>query len=111
MPLFTQTILLFVLNFLDAVLTIYWVRNGYATEGNQLMATLLDIGIFPFLAVKIAIGAVASFTLWRWGTLKVAKYGLATALTLYVGLMGVHLFTGLSAFGFISENFIAELTR
>lgn len=109
MPLFTQTFLLFALNLLDAVLTIYWVRNGYATEGNQLMATLLDIGVFPFLAVKIAIGTVASVTLWRWGNLKLAKYGLAVTLTLYVGLMGVHLFTGLTAFGFISENFIAEL--
>lgn len=111
MSLFTQTILLFVLNFLDAVLTIYWVRNGYATEGNHLMATLLDIGVFPFLAVKIAIGAVASVTLWRWKNLKIAKYGLAVTLTLYVGLMGVHLFTGLSAFGFISENFIAKLLK
>ena len=109
MSLFTQTILLFVLNFLDAVLTIYWVRNGYATEGNHLMATLLDIGVFPFLAVKIAIGAVASVTLWRWKNLKLAKYGLAATLALYIGLMGVHLFTGLSAFGFISENFIAGL--
>ncbi len=111
MSLFTQTILLFVLNFLDAVLTIYWVRNGYATEGNHLMATLLDIGVFPFLAVKIAIGAVASVTLWRWKNLKIAKYGLAVTLTLYIGLMGVHLFTGLSAFGFISENFIAKLLK
>ena len=109
MPLFTQTFLLFTLNFLDAVLTIYWVRNGYATEGNQLMATLLDIGAFPFLTVKIAIGAVASITLWRWGNLKIAKYGLGVTLTLYIGLMGVHLFTGLAAFGFISENLITRL--
>lgn len=105
----TQTFLLFALNLIDAVLTIYWVRNGYATEGNQLMATLLDIGIFPFLAVKIAVGAVASVTLWRWGNLKLAKYGLAATLTLYVGLMCVHLFTGLAAFGLISENFITRL--
>lgn len=109
MPLSNQTFLLFALNFLDAVLTIYWVRNGYATEGNQLMATLLDIGVFPFLAVKIAVGAVASITLWRWGNLKLAKFGLAVTLTLYIGLMGVHLFTGLAAFGYISETFITQL--
>ena len=109
MPLTTQTLLLFALNLLDAALTIYWVRNGYATEGNHLMATLLEIGVFPFLAVKIAVGAVAAVTLWRWRNLKIAKYGLAVTLILYVGLMGVHLFTGLSAFGFISENFIAEM--
>ena len=111
MPLSTQTFLLFALNLLDAVLTIYWVRNGYATEGNHLMATLLDIGVFPFLAVKIAVGGVAAVTLWRWRSLKIAKYGLVVTLMLYIGLMGVHLFTGLSAFGFISENFIAELVK
>lgn len=109
MPLSTQTLLLFALNLLDAVLTIHWVRNGFATEGNQLMATLLDIGNFPFLAVKIAVGAVASVVLWRWGNFKIAKYGLAVTLVLYIGLMGVHAFTGLAAYGFVSEDFIAQL--
>ncbi len=108
MPLTTQTLLLFALNLLDAALTIYWVKNGYATEGNHLMATLLDIGIFPFLAVKIAVGAVASITLWRWGTYKIAKYGLATTLVIYICLMGVHLFTGLVSFGYISEEVVTQ---
>lgn len=99
-----QTFLLFVLNFLDAVLTIYWIRNGFATEGNQLMAGLLDIGDAPFLMVKLAVGALAAVVLWYWGNLRVARYGLSLVLTLYIGLMGVHLFTGLSAFGVISET-------
>lgn len=114
MPLYGQTILLFALNFLDAVLTIYWVRNGFATEGNHLMATLLDIGDLPFLAVKVAIGAVTAIVLWRWRHLRLAKYGLGLALFIYVGLMGIHFFTGLSAFGLVSDNFfhrLAELGR
>jgi hypothetical protein len=114
MPLYGQTILLFVLNFLDAVLTIYWVRNGFATEGNHLMATLLDIGDLPFLAVKVAIGAVTAVVLWRWRNMRLAKYGLGLALTIYVVLMGIHFFTGLSAFGLVSDNFfhqLAELSR
>ena len=60
MHLLGQACLLFALNFLDAVLTIYWVRNGFATEGNQLMAILLDIGDVPFLLVKLSIGAIAA---------------------------------------------------
>lgn len=111
MTLAGQTFLLFTLNFLDAVLTIYWVRNGFASEGNQLMAGLLDIGDLPFLAVKIAVGAVTSVVLWRWRNLRLAKYGLAFALVIYIGLMGVHFVTGLSAFGFISDNFISEISR
>ena len=109
MPLYHQTLLLFTLNFLDAVLTIYWVRNGFATEGNQLMATLLDIGDFPFLAVKVAIGAVTAVVLWRWRNLRLAKYGMAVALAIYIGLMGIHFFTGLSAFGYVSNTFVHDL--
>lgn len=108
MPLTLPTVLLFTLNLLDAVLTIYWVRNGFATEGNQLMAGLLEMGNAPFLTVKIMVGAIAAFVLSRWGNLKVARYGLTVALAIYLGLMGIHFFTGLSAFGYISENLLGE---
>lgn len=110
MPLFHQTFLLFALNFLDAVLTIYWVRNGYATEGNHLMATLLDIGNGPFLAVKIAIGAVTAIVLWRWRKIRLAKYGLTIALAVYISLMGIHFLTGLSAFGIVSNNLVNDFS-
>lgn len=110
MTLAGQTLLLFTLNILDAVLTIYWVRNGFASEGNHLMAGLLDMGDLPFLAVKIAVGAVTSIVLWRWRNLRLAKYGLALALVIYIGLMGVHFFTGLSALGFVPDSFITELS-
>jgi hypothetical protein len=110
MTLLHQTLLLFTLNFLDAVLTIYWVRNGFATEGNHLMATLLEIGNLPFLAVKISIGAVTAVVLWRWRKMRLAKYGLAVALVVYIGLMGVHFLTGLSAFGFVSADLVNDLS-
>ena len=97
MQLLAPTILLFALNILDALLTIIWVRAGVATEGNQLMATLLDVGNGPFLIVKIAIGAVAAIVLFRWGNRKLARFGLAVALAVYISLMGIHLLTGLSA--------------
>ncbi|MBA2735719.1 MAG: hypothetical protein H0U50_02915 [Pyrinomonadaceae bacterium] len=108
MQIFSQTFLLFALNLLDAVLTLYWVRNGFATEGNGLMARLLDIGDFPFLAVKIIVGAAAAFVLWNWGNKRIARYGLTLTLVIYIGLMGVHLFTGLSVFGLVSETFIQD---
>ncbi|MEZ5308265.1 MAG: DUF5658 family protein [Pyrinomonadaceae bacterium] len=97
MPLYFQTALLFALNLIDAVLTIFWVRNGYATEGNHLMASLLDIGDLPFLFVKVLIGGLAALVLWNWRHLKLAKYGLTFALLIYSGLMGVHFVTGISA--------------
>lgn len=104
MPLTRPAILLFGLNLLDALLTIIWVRSGVATESNQLMASLLDIGNAPFLIVKVAIGAVAAIVIMRWGAKPIARYGLAVALAIYIGLMGIHLFTGLAAFGYISDG-------
>lgn len=109
MQLYRQAFLLFTLNFLDAVLTLFWVRNDFATEGNHLMAILLDIGDLPFLAVKIGIGAVAAFVIWKWSSLSVARYGSAVALTVYSSVMVIHFFTGLSAFGVLSETVIADV--
>ena len=110
MYLIRPIVLLFLLNFFDAVLTIYWVRNGFASEGNHLMAKLLDMGDFPFLAVKLSIGFFTAFVLWRWSEKRLAKIGLSLALTVYVGLMGVHFITGLSAFGLISQGFIENVS-
>ena len=105
------TLLLFVLNLLDALLTIVWVRSGVATEGNQLMATLLDIGNAPFLGVKIAIGVVAAVVLIRSRNNVLAKYGVAIAIAVYLGLMVVHIFTGLAAAGVVSNTQIQELAN
>lgn len=111
MHLIAPTILLFGLNLLDALLTIVWVRSGVATEGNQLMAALLDIGNGPFLGVKIAIGLVAAVVLYRWGNRPLARYGLAVALAVYLGLMGIHVFTGLAAFGLVSNDTIHRVSQ
>ena len=109
MQLLAPTVLLFALNLLDALLTIVWVRTGVATEGNQLMASLLDIGNGPFLTTKIAIGAVTAIVLFKWGNRPLAKYGLAIALAVYIGLMGIHLFTGLSAVGYVSNTAVERI--
>lgn len=109
MQIVTQALLLFSLNLIDALLTIFWVRNGFATEGNHLMAALLDIGNLPFLLVKIAIGALASVVLWKWSNFRLAKYGLTLAVSLYVLLMGVHFVTGLSAAGLLPDELFVEI--
>ena len=104
MPLAVPTLLLFGLNLLDALLTILWVRTGVATESNQLMAALLDIGNGPFLTVKLLMGTIAAIVLIRGGNRPVARYGVTIALAVYFGLMVVHLFTGLTAIGYISSS-------
>ena len=109
MNLFRETFLLFSLNLLDAILTIVWVRNGVATEGNQIMARLLDSGDFTFLGAKIAMGTIAALVILRWSDMKMARYGLTVALAAYISLMGIHVMTGLTAFGVISRTGIHDL--
>ena len=109
MHLFRETFLLFSLNLLDAILTIIWVRNGVATEGNQLMARLLDSGDFTFLTAKIAIGTITALVLLRWGNRRLARYGLTLALAIYISLMGIHVMTGLTAFGLISSSTVDNI--
>lgn len=111
MQLSRQALFLFALNFLDAVLTVYWVHYGFATEGNYLMAELINVGYTPFLTVKLIVGAIASVVLWHWGNRRLARFGLTFALAIYVSLMGVHLVTGLSAFGFISDALIHDFAN
>lgn len=99
MYLFQKAFLLFTLNLVDALLTLLWVRSGVAPESNQLMASLLDIGNLPFLAVKIAMGGFAAFVLFYWGNRPLARHGMTLVLALYLGLMAIHVFTGLTAVG------------
>jgi hypothetical protein len=99
MSALTKCLLLFLLNWLDAQLTIIWVRNGLATEGNGLMAYLLDVGNTPFLVTKLLVGACVAFVLYRWSHLALARRGLTLVLGLYFALMFVHAATGVSALG------------
>ncbi len=109
MSTFSKSLLLFVLNWLDAQLTILWVRGGAATEGNGLMAYLLDLGNAPFLAVKLAVGAFVAYTLYRFSDFALARRGLHFALCLYLALMLVHAATGASALGWQPPEALATL--
>ena len=94
-----KSLLLFVLNWLDAQLTLLWVHSNVASEGNGLMSQLLAIGDGPFLLVKLAVGAFAAYTLYRCSHLPLARRGMQLVLTIYVALMFIHAATGMSALG------------
>src|SRR5882757_7976694 len=91
-----KSIILFVLNWVDAQLTLFWVHSRLATERNGLMSESLKAGDAPFLLVKVAIGAYA---LYRCSHLPLARRGMQLVLTVYVALMMVHAMTGMSALG------------
>jgi len=95
----SKSLLLFSMNWLDAQLTILWVRLNVATEGNGIMARLLNLGEAPFLGAKLLIGAFAAYLLFRCSHLPVARRGMKLVLAVYCALMCVHAATGFSALG------------
>lgn len=112
MSVYAKCLLLFVLNLMDAALTILWIRGGWATEGNGLMALLLEAGDLPFLLVKLSVGALVSYVLFRWSHVALARRGLTAVSGLYVALMFVHAATALSAIGSSApERLVAFVSR
>ncbi|HEX3252322.1 MAG TPA: DUF5658 family protein [Pyrinomonadaceae bacterium] len=99
MSRFTKSCLLFALNLLDAQLTLLWIRMNVASEGNALMARVLQHGELTFLGAKVAVGAFAAYILYRCAHLPLAKHGLTVVLAIYAGLMLVHAATGCVALG------------
>lgn len=95
----SKAILLFSLNWLDAQLTILWVRLNVATEGNGFMAHLLNHSESSFLSVKLGIGGLAAYTLYRCAEIPIARRGMKLVLGIYFLLMFVHVATGFSALG------------
>lgn len=87
------------MNWLDAQLTILWLRLDIATEGNALMAELLNHGETSFLSVKLLIGALSAYTLYRFAEIPIARRGMKVVLGIYLALMVVHAVTGFSALG------------
>jgi hypothetical protein len=99
MGTFSKSLLLFAMNWLDAQLTILWIRLNVATEGNGIMASLLSLGEAPFLSVKLAIGAFAAYVLYRCRHLTLARRGLKLVLGVYLAIMILHVATGFATLG------------
>lgn len=104
MSALSKSLLLFALNWIDAQLTLVWVRLGVASEGNGLMAWVMEAGDGHFLAVKLAVGALSAYALYRWSHLPLARRGLHFALGLYLALMLIHAAAGAAALGYSAPH-------
>ena len=111
----SKSCLLFALNWLDAQLTLLWIRLGVASEGNTLMARILDPGDLTFLGAKLVIGAFAALVLYHYSHLPLDKRGLNIVLGIYAVLMLVHVATGCVALGWqtpvVVLDFLGSLTN
>jgi Domain of unknown function (DUF5658) len=95
----SKSLLLFTLNWLDAQLTLVWIRLNVATEANGLMARVLNHSETSFLGLKLLVGAFAAYVLYRCSHFPLARRGMTLVLVIYVGLMFVHTATGWFALG------------
>jgi len=77
-----------VLNLLDALFTLVWVRFGFAREENLMIDRLVEGDAVAFIAVKIGLVGMGSWLLWRWRDRASAVVAIFVAfLTYYLVLL------------------------
>lgn len=79
-----------VLNLLDAVFTLWWVRAGFAEEANPLLRDLVHHQPFLFVATKIALVGLASIIFWRFRRRPLAVIAIFFGFMLYYGVILIH---------------------
>jgi Domain of unknown function (DUF5658) len=85
-----------------------WIRLDVATEANGLMARLLNHGEGSFLGIKLIVGALAAYVLYRCSHVPLARRGMTLVLVLYAGLMLIHTATGCVALGWQAPMIVLE---
>ncbi len=90
------------MNTVDAFVTLIWIRYGVTTEGNFLMATALDYGELPFLAIKLGMGVITVGVLLYGAQYRLAVIGARVGLVAYSVAIVSHVLTGFAAKGYLS---------
>lgn len=85
------TVLLIVMNTLDAAVTLWWWNAGLAEEANPLMRHLLQMN--PSVAMTLKALVVNSLFLWIWATSVPTRLPrtFAAICTVYTVIMYLHL--------------------
>jgi hypothetical protein len=81
---------LLVLNLLDAIFTLFWVRVGLAEEANALMRDLVNNHAVLFVVVKTALVASGSYLLWRRRHRPTAVIGIFAVFIAYYAVLLYH---------------------
>ena len=79
-----------VMNLVDAVLTMVWVRAGLAREANPLLDDLVSGNALLFVIVKLALVGLGSWLLWRCRSSPMAVVGIFVAFVVYYAILVEH---------------------
>ena len=80
-----------VLNLLDAILTLFWVRADLAVEANTLVNELVNEHAVAFVLVKLLLVGMGSWLLWQQRRSPVAVVGIFVAFLAYYWILLYHL--------------------
>jgi hypothetical protein len=80
-----------VLNLLDAVFTLVWVRAGLAREANVLMRDLVNEHAVLFVVAKLGLVSLGSLVLWRRRTHAGAVIAIFAVFLAYYFVLLYHL--------------------
>jgi hypothetical protein len=79
------------MNLIDAVLTLWWVRTGFATEANPLLRDIVNEHALLFVMGKLALVSLGTALLWRQREHGLAVVGIFSAFLTYYFVLLFHL--------------------
>jgi len=82
---------LLVLNLLDAIFTLVWVRSGLALEANPLIDQLVTEQPLLFFGVKLGLVGMGSWLLWSRRDRPIAVVAIFVAFLAYYCVLLYHL--------------------
>ena len=80
-----------VLNLLDAVFTLWWVRTGMAVEANELLRDLVNEHPVAFVMVKLSLVSLGSLVLWFRRQRPLAVVAIFSAFLIYYLILLYHI--------------------
>jgi hypothetical protein len=79
-----------VLNLIDALLTLLWVRAGLAEEANTLLDELVNDHAVEFVVVKLALVGMGSWLLWNRRQSAMAVVAIFAVFLVYYAILLHH---------------------
>ena len=80
-----------VMNLIDGILTLLWVRSGLAVEANTLIDELVNEHAMVFICVKLALVGMGSWLLWNRRGSPLAVVGIFAAFVTYYSILLLHI--------------------
>jgi len=92
-------IILIALNLIDGVLTLYWIKEGIAFETNPLMRAWIQISPDLFILIKMLFVIMGASLLWICRKNRMAYWGGLLCLSIYSGIIFIHMHIALQTLG------------